>query len=193
MKPMHTGTTGTAGKGGGTYIEGCQIPGYQRIAEGEVIEGSQSPVRLLKRTLARPWNYAVKPQLKRIVRKFLAWKADMQTRDKPAPANETPMVKTHLRAGDLVRVREREEIEAMLDPFKEQKGCAFLEAMWQYCGTNQRVLQPLERFLDERDYKVKKASGVVLLEGVLCHGTPAFGRCDRCCHFFWREEWLEKI
>jgi len=40
---------------------------------------------------------------------------------------------------------------------------------------------------------VKKVKGVVLLDGVICRGTPAFGRCDRCCHLFWREEWLEKI
>ena len=26
----------------------------------------------------------------------------------------------------------------------------------------------------------KKVSGIVLLEGVICHGTPAFGCCDRC-------------
>jgi hypothetical protein len=51
----------------------------------------------------------------------------------------------------------------------------------------------MERFLDERDYKVKKAKGIVLLKDVICHGTPVFGRCDRCCHLFWRVEWLEKI
>jgi hypothetical protein len=51
----------------------------------------------------------------------------------------------------------------------------------------------MERFLDERDYKVKKARGIILLEGVICRGTPVFGRCDRCCYLFWREEWLEKI
>ncbi len=61
------------------------------------------------------------------------------------------------------------------------------------CGTTQRVLQPMERFLDERDYKVKKVKGLVLLAGVICRGTPVFGRCDRCCHLFWRQEWLEKI
>lgn len=60
-------------------------------------------------------------------------------------------------------------------------------------ATKQRVLQVMERFLDERDYKVKKVSGIVLLEGVICRGTPAFGRCDRCCHLFWRQEWLKKV
>jgi hypothetical protein len=86
-----------------------------------------------------------------------------------------------LLAGDWVHVKSREEIEETLDRWKEYKGCAFLEYMSQYCGTKQRVLQPLERFLDERDYKVKKCRGVVLLENVICRGTPIFGRtCSRC-------------
>jgi hypothetical protein len=24
-------------------------------------------------------------------------------------------------------------------------------------------------------------------------GTPDYGRCDRACFYFWREEWLEKL
>ena len=63
----------------------------------------------------------------------------------------------------------------------------------QYCGTTQRVLKPLERFVDERDLRVKTSRGIVLLDGVVCQGTADFGRCDRCCVMFWREEWLEKI
>jgi hypothetical protein len=95
--------------------------------------------------------------------------------------------------GEWVRVRSEEEIRSTLDPFKELKGCAFLENMVQYCGTRQHVLKVMQRFLDERDYKVKKVRGVILLENVICSGTPAFGACDRCCFLFWREEWLEKI
>ena len=92
-----------------------------------------------------------------------------------------------------MRVRSLEEIQKTLNPFKELKGCAFLEDMQKYCGSEQRVLKVMERFLDERDYQVKKARGIVLLEGVFCQGTPVFGPCDRSCLLFWREEWLEKI
>jgi len=98
-----------------------------------------------------------------------------------------------LNSGDWVRIRSREEIQSMLDPFRETRGCAFLEDMYKYCGTKQRVYKSMERFLDERDYKVKKVRGVILLENVICGGTPAFGRCDRSCFLFWREEWLEKV
>jgi hypothetical protein len=175
-----------------THIDGCQIPGYQRAAEGESDGGPQSPVKRLKRSLARPWNYVVKPQIKKIVKNFYAWNKKIRSKGKEeTPAAPAPVYT--LKAGDVVRVRSREEIEATLDPFKELKGCAFLEYMWQYCGTTQHVLQPVERFLDERDYKVKKARGIILLEGSICRGTPVFGRCDRACHLFWREEWLEKV
>lgn len=192
-KTALAGRVGSNGKGSLTHIDGCQIPGYQRVAEGEVEEGSRSPVRRLKRTFAQPWNYVVKPQLKRFIRQLYAWNTRNQPQFNAVPVTGSPIQPAPLQAKDQVRVRTREEIEATLDPFKELKGCAFLDSMWQYCGTTQRVLQPVERFLDERDYKVKKSRGVVLLEGSLCYGTPVFGRCDRACHLFWREEWLEKI
>jgi hypothetical protein len=64
--------------------------------------------------------------------------------------------------------------------------------MAQYCGTTQRVLKPMKRFVDERDLLVKKSRGIILLEGVMCQGTAEFGNCDRSCFVFWREEWLEK-
>ena len=95
-------------------------------------------------------------------------------------------------AGQSVRVRSREEIGATLDAWNYRKGCGFMEEMWQYCGTTQRVLKPVQRFLDERDYRVKKARGIVLLQGVHCQGTIDYGRCDRNCYYFWREEWLVK-
>jgi hypothetical protein len=176
-------------------LDGCQIPGYARVAEGEDEAGPKSPGKRLKSMLARPWNYQVKPLLKRTVKQALRWRSKLSSNNKPGSPTSTDIASAviHLQAGDRVRVRSREEIQATLDPFKELKGCAFLEFMWQYCGTTQRVLQPVERFLDERDYKVKKTRGVVLLEGVLCRGTPVFGRCDRACHLLWREEWLEKL
>jgi hypothetical protein len=98
-----------------------------------------------------------------------------------------------LEAGDLVRVKSKEEIEATLDRWKSLKGCSFMSEMWPHCGTTQRVLKRIDRFFDERDYKLKRIRGIVLLEGTMCQGTEMFGRCDRSCFFFWREEWLERL
>lgn len=167
-----------------TNFEGCQIPCLPRMAEGRAAVDPLPFIRRIKRSLAVPWNYYVKRWLKT---------AYHITNDKKVLELVSPLASMTLQAGDIVRVRSWQEIESTLDPFKELKGCAFLAEMQQYCDTTQRVLQVMERFLDERDYKVKKVRGLVLLEQVICHGTPVFGRCDRCCHLFWREEWLEKV
>ena len=176
-----------------TNLEECQIPCLPRIAEGNADVSPQPFVKRLKRMLAKPWNYSIKKWLKRFDRLLLDLTNNILRQEKVFTAEKINASVAHLKTGDWVRVRSREEIEAMLDRWKELRGCAFLEDMWQYCGSTQRVLQPVERFLDERDYKVKKSKGIVLLEGIICRGTPVFGRCDRCCHLFWREEWLEKI
>jgi hypothetical protein len=124
---------------------------------------------------------------------FFRWIRRVSGRE-PLINGAVPVIQTAgLKAGDVVRVRSREEISAMLNAWHEMKGCLFMPAMWGYCGTVQVVLKPVERFVDERDYRVKHAKGLVILQGLLCSGSPDYGRCDRACFYFWREEWLEKI
>jgi MoaA/NifB/PqqE/SkfB family radical SAM enzyme len=165
-----------------TDFNGCQIPSLPRMAEGRIADDTQPIIPRLKRSLAMPWNYYVKRGLKYVYHLIIK-----QTEKGTAIPKAV-----EFSIGETVKVRSWEEVQATLDPFKELKGCAFLPEMQQYCGTTQRVLQVMERFLDERDYKVKKVRDIILLEGVICRGTPVFGRCDRCCHLFWRAEWLEK-
>jgi hypothetical protein len=93
----------------------------------------------------------------------------------------------------MVRVRSREEIQATLNRWNQLRGCTFMEEMWRHCGTIQQVYKRVDRFLDERDYLVKRCKGTVLLEGLICEGTKNFGPCDRSCFYFWKEEWLEKL
>jgi hypothetical protein len=90
-------------------------------------------------------------------------------------------------------VRSKAEIAATLNRWGTLKGCSFAPEMAQFCGTTQRVLKPVERFVDERDMRIRKTKGIVLLEGIICHGTSTLGSCDRNCYYFWREEWLQKI
>lgn len=98
-----------------------------------------------------------------------------------------------LNPGDLVRVKSKEEIKKTLNRWNKLKGCGIMDGMWQYCGTEQHVLKVVKQFLDERDYLMKKCKGIVILDGTICDGTKWFGRCDRSCYYFWREEWLEKV
>jgi hypothetical protein len=170
-------------------FDGCQLPCVPRFSLGPASPLRQSFISRVKTSLAVPWNYYVKKWLKQ------AYRISLQARD-PSPAQlaaERFSPVEPLKDGDLVRVRSREEILSTLNPFKELKGCAFLPEMADYCESQQRVLRAMQFFLDERDYKLKKVRGVVLLENVICNGTPTFGKCDRCCFLFWREEWLEKV
>ena len=126
----------------------------------------------LKRILKRRWNY-----FRNLFRKDMS----------------LDPCSLSLRPGDLVRVRLRHEIEGTLNRWNQLKGCAFGEEMWSFCGKEHKVLKRIEKFLDERDYLIKKCKGIVILDGVICQGTKDFGECDRTCFYFWREEWLEKI
>ncbi len=170
-------------------IEGCQLPTVPRLATGALPLPAGSPVRRLKAALAKPWNTTVKKWLKQLNAVWLDWRGPSAA---PLPAQDA-IGRPPLAKGDLVRVRSREEILATLDRFSELKGCALLPQMWDYCGTEHRVFRYMQRFLDERDYKMKKVSGVVLLEELYCNGTIVFGGCDRACFLFWREEWLERV
>jgi hypothetical protein len=101
--------------------------------------------------------------------------------------------KSAFKAGDMVRVRSQNEIMATLDHNWKSKGCSFIRNMVPYCDSYQRILKPMERFYSEIDEGVKKCRGLFILEGVICNGDTSFGRCDRSCLMFWREEWLEKV
>ena len=172
-----------------TNFDGCQLPCVPKFSLGPARMTERTLIGRVKRLLAVPWNRIVKKWLKQAYYTSLRWRGNSS---RQTVAKElTPAIP--FMKGDLVRVRTREEILSTLDPFKELKGCAFLPDMYQYCGTRQRVLRSMQHFMDERDYKLKKVRGVILLENVICSGTPTFGACDRCCFLFWREEWLEKV
>ena len=160
----------------------CQIHGLEQMSEplGR-IEVVWQLRHKLKRVLKRRLRY-LRNRLSRTGR----------TAHAPAGTEKTAAGQA-LVAGQAVRVKSREEIQATLDPWNYLKGCGFMEEMWPYCGTQQRVLKPVRRFLDETDYRFKRPRGIVFLEGVTCKGTHDYGRCDRNCFYFWREEWLEKV
>jgi hypothetical protein len=171
----------------------CQIPCLPLISEGYAKMGSQ-PLRIrLKLAVTRHLSPSMKRRIKTNLGQLVNWFSGLAGRRARSPAPMTSTDTTSFKAGDMVRVRSKEEIQATLNRWGELKGCSFMPEMWPYCSTTQRVLKPMERFLDERDYRVKKSKGIVLLEGAICQGTTNFGRCDRSCFFFWREEWLEKL
>lgn len=172
----------------------CQLQSYPAICGPD---GRRQTVRLPLGTRLRLWlRKRMNGPFKRTVKKTItSWRNRLRGVDPAASATAGPVDATRppLKAGDLVRVRSLEDIQATLNPWGELKGCSFMEGMTPYCGTTRRVFRSVERFMDERNYQMRKARGIILLEGVLCEGTDTLGRCDRSCLFFWREEWLEKI
>lgn len=170
----------------------CQLQSVIRNSPS-IREKGLSPVMRIKLALKRRLSVRAQKRIKDAIGSTRDWIDRSRGRGKRLKTALDILPPQRLNAGDLVRVRSREEIQATLDHWRSLKGCGFLEEMASYCGTTQRVLKRVERFIDERDYRLKKASGIVLLDGVLCSGTGTTGRCDRACFFFWREEWLEKL
>lgn len=167
----------------------CQNHCVPALSEGRVRIRSNSMAGWLKlcikRNLSGPVKRKLKQQLNALFQKFQFGKHKQETIEQPG------VVKFF--AGEIVRVKSEPEIRATLNFWKELKGCMFMDGQIRYCGTVQRILKPVERFVDERDYQVKEAKNIYLLEGAICEGTPTYGRCDRSCFYFWRAEWLERI
>jgi hypothetical protein len=100
-----------------------------------------------------------------------------------------------LEPGDIVIVRSKEEILETLDENNKLEGCGFMEEMWKFCNTQQKVLKRVNYFFDERNSKFYKTKDIVLLKGNHCSGklSKLMPRCDRSCYYFWKERWLKKI
>ncbi len=161
----------------------CQIHDMPVVAEPiGLAEKLWQRRNRIKRILKRRWHYLMN---------IVSEKASM-TKTVTSKAG-TASTAAPLQPGDLVRVRNREAIQATLNHWNQLNRCSFMEEMAAYCGTTHLVLKRVEKFLDERDYLMKKCRGIVILDGVFCEGTKDFGPCDRTCFFFWREEWLEKV
>jgi hypothetical protein len=171
----------------------CQIPCLQLIAEGKAETPPQSLTRRIKVFIRRHLNPAQERALKKftndLMNRYTLARGEI---GKPRAALNAAAAQS-LEAGEWVKVRPIDEIQDTLNHWRQLKGCTFMPEMEIYCGTTQRVLKPLQRFVDERDLRVKRSTGIILLEGAMCQGTADFGNCDRSCFYFWRTEWLEKI
>jgi hypothetical protein len=103
----------------------------------------------------------------------------------------------HLRPGELVRVKTKEEIAATLTPDGRHRGLWFDREMMPFCGRTLRVRQRIDRFIDERSGRMVefKNSDCVTLEGGVCSGDRSVRRwfCPRAIYSFWRECWLRRV
>ena len=160
--------------------------------------GRTEPVLLSFRTrLTLMISNCLDVRIKRFIKNRLKLFNTSRTRrnypDKTLNRIEMNTGEESLKAGDMVRVRSINEIRETLNEDNWLRGCKFMPEMEQYCGTIQRIYKPVNRFLNECDYTIRKAKGLILLENVFCQGVAGAGPCDRSCFYFWRVEWLERV
>jgi hypothetical protein len=108
-------------------------------------------------------------------------------------AAQTPVVKTGLQPGDLVRVRSRREIEPTLNANLLNRGMGFDNEMARFCGRTARVARRIDHIIDERTGRMlQMRNPCIVLDGVVCEGAYN-ANCPRAITPYWREAWLDKI
>jgi hypothetical protein len=108
----------------------------------------------------------------------------------------TPSMTLNLQPGEYVQVKSREEILTTLDTNQKNRGLYFDVEMLRYCGRTFRVLQRVERIINETNGRLMRLpNDCVILEGVTCSSHFSEGRlfCPRSIYPYWREIWLRRI
>jgi hypothetical protein len=108
----------------------------------------------------------------------------------------TPSIVLNLQPGELVRVKNKNEILETLDVKNRNRGLLFDVEMLPYCGGTYRVLRRVERIVDEKTGRVMKlGNNCIVLDGVVCKGCLSRNRrfCPRSIYPYWREIWLRRV
>jgi hypothetical protein len=116
-----------------------------------------------------------------------------QSREKAlhGKAMRTPVISLTLRPGEIVRIKDIEEVRLTLDREGKNRGLAFTPEMVKYCGTKARVDKSVNRIIDEASGRMQRITNTVILKDVTCDGSRHAG-CPRRCLLLWREIWLER-
>jgi hypothetical protein len=109
---------------------------------------------------------------------------------------KTPSAQLKLQPGELVRVRDYEDILATLDGNAHNRGMYFDAEMVPYCGGTYRVLDRITRIINEKTGKMLILNNdCIMLEKVICNACYSKFRrfCPRSIYPYWREIWLERV
>ena len=154
----------------------------------ELIDGSVGPrhfVRVVLRAIVE--GIAVSLRL-RSPGLFMPFDESRRERQHEKPLQLAP--------GQLVRIRSKEEIARTLGRDGKNKGLWFDREMAQYCGRTARVLQKVERIIDERTGRmIELKNDCYILDGIVCTADLSLARrfCPRAIYPYWRACWLEAI
>jgi hypothetical protein len=108
------------------------------------------------------------------------------------PNVRTPTRSLGLKAGEWVRIRSREEIQATLDRQSKNRGLNMSKAMTLNCGRTYQVLGEFDRMISERTGEMREVKNTVRLKGLECLCYYEFGGCPRGDLQYFREIWLER-
>lgn len=98
----------------------------------------------------------------------------------------------HLKVGDWVEVRSREQVLATLDQNGRLENLPFMPEMLAYCGKKLRVFKRADKTCEyTRGWSIRRMKDSVHLEGVRCDGGGHDG-CQAGCLIFWKEAWLKR-
>ena len=106
---------------------------------------------------------------------------------------KAPAAELDLQPGDLVEVKSKEEIFRTLDERDRTRGLRFDGEMLRYCGRRGRVLQRVEKLIDEKTGKMLTInSDCIVIDGFICIGDY-HRSCPRSVYPYWREAWLKRV
>lgn len=107
----------------------------------------------------------------------------------------TPTVDLGLREGDLVRIKNVDQILETVDQNMFNRGLSFHAEFTPYCGKIFRVKQRVHKLINEKTGRLATLkNSCIILDGVICHGRftqPV--NCPRAMPPYWREIWLERV
>ncbi len=95
-----------------------------------------------------------------------------------------------------MRVKSHEEILATITALNTNRGLSFDNEMVPFCGGTYRVMDRVEKFLDEKTGRLKTLkTPAVILQDVTCGSRFSKCRmfCPRSILGWWREIWLERV
>ncbi|MGB2589049.1 MAG: hypothetical protein WBG02_01875 [Candidatus Acidiferrum sp.] len=109
--------------------------------------------------------------------------------------SKTPTEELNLHPGEMVQIKSYPEIVATLDGRNKNRGLYFDSEMVPFCGEKHRVLDRVEKIVNEKNGEMSKLPGAcIMMEGVICRAWYSDKRiaCPRSIYSYWREIWLKR-
>jgi hypothetical protein len=109
---------------------------------------------------------------------------------------QTPTAHLNLQQGELVRVKNYQDILATCNADNRNRGMGFDAEMVPYCGGTYRVRKRVNKILNEKTGQMMEMKNpCIILEDVVCQGRYSECRmfCPRAIFPYWREIWLERV